>query len=115
MATVSETAESICTVCDNGTVEWHNTAAQLHRIDGPAIEGSNGVKEWFLNGKLHRLDGPAIVWADGGKTWSVNGRLVFESEFPAAVAAYCKSHPNCPSVAYYMSVTGRLTMPALSA
>ena len=46
----------------------------LHREDGPAIEGTNGYKEWVLNGKLHREDGPAIERADGRKEWYLNGR-----------------------------------------
>ena len=33
---------------------------KLHRVDGPAIEYSNGTKEWYINGKRHRLDDPAI-------------------------------------------------------
>jgi len=45
----------------------------LHREDGPAIEWSDGAKEWFLNGKLHRLDGPAIFYPDVIKKWYING------------------------------------------
>ena len=34
---------------------------KLHRKDnGPAIEHTNGKKEWYKEGKLHREDGPAI-------------------------------------------------------
>ena len=46
----------------------------LHREDGPAIEGTNGYKEWVLNGKRHREDGPAIEWPNGYKAWYLNGR-----------------------------------------
>ena len=46
---------------------------KLHREDGPAYEGINGTKEWWLNGKYHREDGPAIEWADGSKFWFLNG------------------------------------------
>ena len=35
---------------------------KCHREDGPAIEGANGSKYWYLNGKLHREDGPAIEY-----------------------------------------------------
>jgi hypothetical protein len=45
-----------------------------HRIDGPAIEGSDGDKAWYVDGKRHRLDGPAIEWADGSKSWWVDGK-----------------------------------------
>ena len=34
---------------------------QLHRVDGPAIEGANGSKHWFQWGERHREDGPAIT------------------------------------------------------
>ena len=47
---------------------------KLHRLDGPAIE-SNFSKEWHQNGLLHRLDGPAIEYADGGKAWYKNGKF----------------------------------------
>jgi hypothetical protein len=48
---------------------------KLHRLDGPAIEYSNGGKEWFQNGLLHRLDGPAIICYNGDKGWYQNGKL----------------------------------------
>ena len=47
----------------------------LHREDGPAYEGVNGVKEWYLNNELHREDGPAIEWPNGTKDWYLNGHL----------------------------------------
>ena len=46
----------------------------FHRHDGPAFEGANGRKEWWVDGKRHRLDGPAIEWADGSKEWYVDGK-----------------------------------------
>ena len=42
---------------------------KFHRIDGPAIEYSNGDKWWLQNGLWHRIDGPAIEYADGDKWW----------------------------------------------
>jgi hypothetical protein len=45
----------------------------LHREDGPAYEGCNGTKVWWLNGKLHREDGPAVEWSSGSKYWYLNG------------------------------------------
>jgi hypothetical protein len=53
----------------------------LHREDGPAFEGSNGSKEWRINGKRHREDGPAIEWSDGDKSWALNGERLSEQEF----------------------------------
>jgi len=47
-----------------------------HRLDGPAVEGVNGRKEWIANGARHRLDGPAVEDADGHKVWLVNGVII---------------------------------------
>jgi hypothetical protein len=58
-----------------GSKFYYNDKAMtiLHREDGPAFEGSNGSKEWRINGKTHREDGPAIEWSNGKKTWFLNG------------------------------------------
>jgi len=53
----------------------------LHRVDGPAIEETNGSKHWFLNGKRHRVDGSAIEWHDGTKEWYLNGKYLTEEDF----------------------------------
>jgi hypothetical protein len=58
-----------------GDVRWYNEDGLRHRIDGPAYEGSDGLKMWYVNGKIHRLDGPAIECANGYKAWWVNGEL----------------------------------------
>ena len=54
---------------------WFNMEGQRHRIDGPAIEGSDGYKAWWIEGQRHREDGPAVEWSDGHKEWWVNGQL----------------------------------------
>ena len=59
-------------VDDYGTKRWYLNG-ELHREDGPAIEGLNGYKSWYLNGKLHREDGPAIEGLDGYKEWYLKG------------------------------------------
>ena len=41
-------------------VRYYDENDELHRIDGPAVEYTNGSKYWFVEGKYHRLDGPAI-------------------------------------------------------
>jgi len=41
----------------------------LHRLDGPAVEFSNGNKYWYKHGNLHREDGPAKEYANGDKCW----------------------------------------------
>ena len=59
----------------NTKVEWRNEAGQLHRIDGPAVEHSDGTKAWYVNGQRHRIDGPAVEYNSGTKYWYVNGQL----------------------------------------
>ena len=55
---------------------WGNPETkQLHRLDGPACEHSNGDKKWYIDGKLHRTDGPAMELSNGDKSWWVDGYL----------------------------------------
>jgi hypothetical protein len=56
---------------------------KLHRLDGPAIISANGSKEWYINNNRHRTDGPAIEWSDGDKSWYVDGEYLSEREFNA--------------------------------
>ena len=62
-----------------GTRRYYNDAGQLHRIDGPAVEMSDGGKSWYQNGMLHRIDGPAYECFDSfrynSKYWYQNGLL----------------------------------------
>lgn len=57
-----------------GTRRYRNAAGRLHREDGPAVEFSNGNREWWQNGQLHREDGPAIERLNGYKAWWLHGR-----------------------------------------
>ena len=57
----------------NGIKEWW-VSGKLHRLDGPAVEHADGHKEWWVKGKIHRLDGPAVERADGSKFWIINGK-----------------------------------------
>ena len=68
----------------NGDKEWWVTG-KLHREGGlPAIECVNGTKGWYVNGKRHR-DGdlPAIECGDGGKAWYFNGQCHRAGGLPA--------------------------------
>ena len=56
-----------------GNKFWFDNYRYYHREDGPAIEGANGSKEWWVNGQLHRIGGPAREGADGHKEWWING------------------------------------------
>ena len=59
----------------DGTRLYYNTAGQLHRTDGPAVEYSNGAKEWWQNDLRHRMDGPAVEYPSGRRFWYQNGQL----------------------------------------
>ena len=66
--------ESILEIDELGSIFWRNKSDRLHRLDGPAVEYSDGTKEWYCNGVLHRLDGPAHEDIYGTKQWYKNGR-----------------------------------------
>ena len=60
-------------VKNKNSIKWYNFLRRLHREDGPAVEGSDGRKEWWLNGKRYREDGPAVEYSNGTKEWFING------------------------------------------
>ena len=45
----------------------------LHRLDGPAVEFTNGDKVWYQKGKLHRENGPSIEYHNGNNFWYIHG------------------------------------------
>jgi hypothetical protein len=61
----------------DGSKEWY-LDGKLHREDGPAVEWLNVSKDWYMNGKRHREDGPAVEWANGTKEWYLNGKQLTE-------------------------------------
>ena len=66
----------------NGSKFWYWYQNGLrHRTDGPAVEYADGTKFWYQNGVLHRTDGPAIIFEDGDKRWCINGEQLTEAEF----------------------------------
>jgi len=64
----------------NGHKEWYLND-RLHRTNGPAREWADGHKEWFKHGELHREDGPAVEYSNGSKVWYLNGKELTEKEF----------------------------------
>jgi hypothetical protein len=45
--------------------EWNKNRDKFsgltyHRVDGPAVEYSDGYKSWFKEGRLHRIGDPAV-------------------------------------------------------
>ena len=77
-----------------GTRKYFNSAYELHRTDGPAIERADGTKYWYQNGLRHRTDGPAIEWWDGDKWWFIDGVHLTAAEFKLAV----KNHERTRSI-----------------
>ena len=67
----------------SGTKRWFLNG-KLHRIDGPAIEWSDGNKFWYLNDKLHREDGPAVEWVSGYKSWYLNDEQLTKKQYKKA-------------------------------
>lgn len=59
------------TVFPDGHVEWEDSEGFLHRGDDlPALEATDGEKQWWFHGKRHREnDKPAKEYPDGGKEW----------------------------------------------
>lgn len=73
---------------ENGNRSWfieHKGGLVLHRLSGPAYEGADGHKEYYLFGELHRAGGPAKIEVDGTKKFYHKGKL------------HC---PNGPAVIY---------------
>jgi hypothetical protein len=58
----------------NGAKEWF-FEGKRHRKDMPAVEFIDGSKKWYFHGNLHRTDGPAVERCDGYKEWRFNGKL----------------------------------------
>ena len=96
--------------------EHRNEQGQRHRLDGPAVEGANGTKQWFQNGQLHRLDGPAVEYANGTKVWYQNDQR-HRLEGPAVVIRSASGKfqswqwlnkgeewPNCAIVAFCLGL-----------
>jgi hypothetical protein len=75
--------DSIMTVDEFRSKIWKNADGYLHREDGPAIEGVDGTKCWYINGRRHREDGPAVECSDGSKIWYINGKFLTEQQFNA--------------------------------
>ena len=67
-------------VDDEGN-KFHYVDDKLHRVDGPAIEYSDGGKEWFQFGKRHREDGPAMDFGNHRLFWYLYGEECTKKEY----------------------------------
>lgn len=57
---------------------WYQIGIQ-HREDGPAYI-SNACKKWYRNGLLHRVGLPAVEYTNGHKEWWENGKCIGVNE-----------------------------------
>jgi hypothetical protein len=57
-------------------IKYLNEDNDLHRLDGPAEEYSEGEKYWYKDGSYHREDGPAIE-EKNYKAYYYNGEKIF--------------------------------------
>lgn len=72
------------------TTRWCRNGQPHRDNDLPAIERTNGDKEWWVDGKRHRdNDLPAVIWPYGGRCglnrleWWVHGRRHRDFDLPA--------------------------------
>ena len=72
-------------VDNKGTRRYYNSAGQLHRLHGPAVEYLSGERWWYQNGLLHRTDGPAIISKTGVSSCWLNGEYMTKREYGCAV------------------------------
>ena len=72
---------SSMTISKNGRKKWRDEKGALHREEGPAVEGEDGFKQWWLHGVRHREDGPAVEYVDGTKEWWIKGELLTPQQF----------------------------------
>ena len=72
-------------VDNEGTRRYYNSAGQLHRVHGPAVEFLSGERQWYQNGNLHRTDGPAIISKTGVSSFWLNGKYMTKREYNCAV------------------------------
>jgi hypothetical protein len=65
-----------------GSQCWRNSAGQLHRLDGPAMEFMGGNSYWYHMGLMHRIGGPAVKNITTGKCyWWIHGVQYTEAEY----------------------------------
>ena len=73
-------------VDEYGDRKYFNSAGELHRDNGPAVEYKSGSRAWFQNGKLHRTSGPAVEWSNDDEEWYQNG-LRHREDGPAIISS----------------------------
>ena len=78
----------------DGTRKYFNSAGEIHRDNGPAVEYKSGSKGWFQNGKLHRTGGPAVEWSNGDEEWWIDSVEYSEHDYYTALKSQECKHDN---------------------
>jgi len=69
----------------NGGKEWYIHGERHRDDDKPAVLMANGVMEWWRNGKYHRDgDKPAVIWKNR-QEWFKNGKRHRDNDQPAII------------------------------
>lgn len=68
-------------IIKDGTIWRYDRFGNYHHEDGPAIERSDGSKEWWIDGGRHRLDGPAVIYRDGSGTYYIKNKQLSVTAF----------------------------------
>lgn len=58
-----------------GYVSYSSSSDRWHRINGPAMEWSNGDYVWCDNGAWHRYYGVSMRW-NGYNSYWINGKQI---------------------------------------
>lgn len=45
------------------------------------VLSATGATRWVQDKKLHRIDGPAVVFSNGVKAWFINGNVRLKEEW----------------------------------
>jgi hypothetical protein len=93
-------------IVDNtGKITWYKDGLR-HRTDGPAVEMTDGIKEWRVNDKLHREDGPAVEHSNGYKSWFTNGKRYLEAWYQNGLRHRTDGPAvECPDAVSYTHLT----------
>lgn len=78
-------------VSPDGTINYYDSAGNLHRRQGPAVIYPDGTLAWYDHGKLHRDEGPAVIKPNGAQVWYNHGK-VHREDGPAII--YNNSRPG---------------------
>lgn len=83
--------ETIKIVKEYNITRYFDSENKLHRLDGPAVENTNGNYEYWFHGERHRLDGPAIKNYER-EEWYKDNFIHRDGDLPAIIENLNKSY-----------------------